>query len=272
MAINFASKYSPIVDERFFIGTVTNIAFNRDYDFVGVKTVQVYSIETAPMNNYVRSGANRYGTPTELQDTTQELTLTQDRSFTFTIDRGNDEDQMNVKGAARALRRQLDEVSIPELDTYRLAQFAANAGGSNTTVADATNAYKLFLGAQEFMGNNKVPVGGRIAYMTYAFYNFLKLDPSFIKQGDLSQEMLTTGVMGTVDGVPLIPVPSSYLPANTQFLLVHPIAATSPVKLAELMIHENPPGISGNLVEGRIYYDAFVLDNKKNAIYVSTSA
>jgi len=34
--------------------------------------------------------------------------------------------------------------------------------------------------------------------------------------------------------------------------------------------HENPQGINGWLVEGRIYYDAFVLKNKKTAIYVST--
>jgi hypothetical protein len=30
----------------------------------------------------------------------------------------------------------------------------------------------------------------------------------------------------------------------------------------------NPPGINGWLVEGRVVYDAFVLDSKKNGIYV----
>ena len=41
------------------------------------------------------------------------------------------------------------------------------------------------------------------------------------------------------------------------------MAMTSPVKLADYKIHENPQGINGWLVEGRIYYDAFVLNNKK---------
>lgn len=271
MAINFAEKYSPIVDERFSVGSVTNVGFNTDYDWVGVQTVNVYSIETTPMTNYTRSGANRYGTPTELQDTKQAMTLTRDRAFTFTIDRGNDVDQMNIKGAGTALRRQIDEVSIPEVDTYRIARVAANAGGSDNTPATTGNAYSLFLKGQEFMGNAKVPAVGRIATMSYAYYNLLKLDPSFIKQGDMSQTMLTSGVMGMVDGVPLIPVPSSYLPADTQFLLWHPSAALAPVKLNEFHIHTDPPGISGNLIEGRIYYDCFVLDNKKNAIYLSTS-
>ena len=272
MAVNLASKYSSVVDERFSIASVTNIAFNRDYDWLGVQTVNVYSIETAPMNDYARTGANRYGTPAELQDTTQELKLTQDRAFTFTIDRGNDIDQMNIKGAGRALRRQLDEVVIPELDTYRLAQLVANAGKTEVAVATATNAYQLFLKGQEALGEAKVPAVGRVAYVTYSYFNMLKLDPSFVKQGDMSQAMLVTGALGMVDNVPLIPVPQSYLPANVQFVIVNPLAACAPVKLSDFTIHENPPGINGNLVEGRLYYDAFVLSNKQGAIYVSSAA
>ena len=39
------------------------------------------------------------------------------------------------------------------------------------------------------------------------------------------------------------------------------------MKLESYRTHENPPGISGDLVEGRIVYDAFVLENKASAIY-----
>lgn len=37
--------------------------------------------------------------------------------------------------------------------------------------------------------------------------------------------------------------------------------------IAEYKIHEDPPGISGDLIEGRVYYDAFVPKNKKKALY-----
>jgi hypothetical protein len=37
-------------------------------------------------------------------------------------------------------------------------------------------------------------------------------------------------------------------------------------------MHDGPPGVSGWLVEGRMYYDCFVLNNKKNAIYVRKTA
>ncbi|GHV09283.1 hypothetical protein FACS1894217_13200 [Clostridia bacterium] len=274
MAINYAEKYSPVVDERFSHASVTNVAFNNDYDWAGVQTVNVYSVATTAMNNYTRTGANRYGTPAELQDTKQAMTITRDRAFTQTIDRGNDIDQLGIKSAARALRRQMDEVVIPELDIYRISVVAAAANATNisNTVATAANSYSLFLKGQEALGNAKVPGVGRVAYMSYAYYNLLKLDPAFVKQGDMSQEMLRAGMMGMVDGVPLVPVPASYLPANQQFLIWHPQVAVAPVKLAELHIHVDPPGISGVLIEGRFYYDCFVLDNKKDAIYSSVSA
>ena len=50
-------------------------------------------------------------------------------------------------------------------------------------------------------------------------------------------------------------------------MVCHPVATVAPVKLEVYTIHENPPGISGALVEGRICYGAFVLDNKAKAIY-----
>ena len=53
------------------------------------------------------------------------------------------------------------------------------------------------------------------------------------------------------------------LPQGVEFIIAHPVATTSPVKLEDYKIHDNPPGINGKLVEGRIRYDAFVLENKK---------
>ena len=113
LGMNYAEKYSQLVDERFKIGPLTSGMVNNNYDWIGVQTVQVYSIPTAAMNNYSLTGMTRYGTPAELQNDIQDLTVTQDRSFTFTIDRRNHDDTMMVMEAATALRRQIDEVVIP---------------------------------------------------------------------------------------------------------------------------------------------------------------
>ena len=87
MAINYAEKYSPQVDERFNLGSLTTALVNNAYDWLGVATVKVYSVPTAEMNDYTLTGSNRYGTPAELNNEVQEMTLAKDRSFTFTIDK-----------------------------------------------------------------------------------------------------------------------------------------------------------------------------------------
>lgn len=268
MAINYASKYASQIDERFSKEALSNGAVNQDYDFVGVQTVNVYSVPTAPMNDYTKSGSNRYGTPEELENTVQEMTMSQDRSFTFTIDRGNFNDTQMVNSAGAALQRQLREVVIPEVDKYRFAKICANAGTIATGTITKENAYDAFLDGTTALVDSFVPLAGAVAYVSSAFYKLIKLDPSFIKQSDTGQSIALKGQVGMIDGIPLIVLPASYMPTGVDFFVTNKIATTAPVKLTEYKVHDNPPGINGWLIEGRLYHDAFVLDNKKKAIYV----
>ena len=80
--------------------------------------------------------------------------------------------------------------------------------------------------------------------------------------------MLVKGQIGEIDGVAIIKVATSRLPAGCLFEITHAAATVAPVKLEEYKIHEDPPGISGQLAEGRVYYDAFVLNKKKDMISV----
>lgn len=268
MAINYASKYAQKIDEKFARESMTSPAVNNDYDFVGVKTVNVYSVPTAPMNDYSVTGTSRYGTPEELDNTVQELTMSMDRSFTFTIDRGTYNDTQMSNAAGAALQRQLREVVVPEIDKYRFEKIVEGAGTTVTGTISKTSAYDAFLtGASELIENN-VPLTGCTAFVSSNFYKNIKEDSSFIRNGDMSQDILIKGQVGTIDGIPVIVVPKSYFPEGVEFIITNQAATTAPVKLSEYKIHDNPPGINGWLVEGRVYYDAFVLDNKKDAIYV----
>ena len=271
-SVNLASKYSNKVDERFSLLSVTeNIGLNKDYDWNGVKTVTVYNINTVAMGDYSRSGTSRYGTPMELEDTKTDYSLSKDRAFTFTIDRGNYTEQLMVKEAGKALARQIKEVVVPEIDKYRLTAWATAATNNSHVETQAitnSNAYSYFLNAQEALDEDKVPQTGRVCFVTPAYYNLLKQDDSFIKASDMAQKMLINGQVGEVDGVKIIKIPSSYLPPNTAFLLIWPRCSVSPKKLEDYKTHNNPPGINGWLIEGRIIYDCFVLDAKKDAIFV----
>lgn len=268
MAINYASKYAQKIDEKFARESMTSPAINTDYDFVGVKTVNVYSVPTADMTDYSVTGTSRYGTPKELDNTVQELTMSMDRSFTFTIDRGTYNDTQMSNAAGAALQRQIREVVVPEIDKYRFEKICAGADTVKTGTITKTNAYDSFLTGAASLIENNVPLVGCVAFVSSDFYKNIKEDSSFIRNGDMSQQMLIKGQVGTIDGIPVIVVPKSYLPAKVEFIITNHASTTSPVKLSEYKIHDNPPGINGWLVEGRVYYDAFVLDNKKNAIYV----
>ena len=273
MAINLAEKYSSKVDERFKLKSLSGAFVNNNYDWEGVSTVNVYSIPTVPLNDYEKSGTNRYGTPEELEDNKQTMTVKEDKSFTFTIDKGNAQDQLNVKAAGKALRREIDEVIVPTRDIYNfktICKAGIENGGTNETATaiNKTNAYEMFLNGQEFLDDKKVPLAGRIAAVTPATYKFLKLDPAFVKNSDLGQKITINGQVGEVDGVKIVKVPTSYLPVGVGFIITHSSVTCAPKKLEDYKIHKDPPGINGNLVEGRTRYDAFVLDSKKDGIYV----
>ena len=272
MAIEYAVKYAGKVDERFAIAAKTAEAVNNDFEFTGVSTVKVYSVPTVELNDYALTGLNRYGTPAELQNAAQEMILTQDKAFTFTIDKKSEDDTEGAMEAGKALRRQIDEVVIPTVDKYRLAVMAEGAGRTATAAITEANAYASFLDGMNHLSENGVPAEGRIAFVSPAYYKAIKLDNAFIKAGDLAQDMLIKGSLGMVDGANIVMVPTSYLPTNTEFILTHSVATVSPVKLESYKIHDNPPGINGKLVEGRIRYDAFVLNSKAHAIYAHKKA
>lgn len=272
---NYASVFSKRVDERFYKESQAAMALNNDYQFKGVKTVEVYSIPTVPLGDYTRTGNNRYGTPEDLGTQVQSLTITQDKAWTFIIDRADKEQSQLVLDAGKALSRQLREVVIPFYDTYvfkTIAKAAYDKGNTDATAATKSNAYELFLKAQEKLGDNCAPDAGRICFASYKFANLLKQDPSFMKYGNLSQEMVNKGIMGECDGVKIVKVPASRLPSGCSFIMTHPIAATAPKQLDEYRIHDNPRGISGWVVEGRLLFDCFVLNNKADAIYYQGTA
>ncbi|MGN1134807.1 MAG: N4-gp56 family major capsid protein [Oscillospiraceae bacterium] len=263
--INYADKYSSEIDERFSLGSVTEKAVNNNYDFDGVNKVFIYSVDVANVSDYEMTGRNRYGTPVELGNRVQECTLSQDKCFTFTIDRRNNTDTMMTQHAGRCLQRQIDEVIVPMIDKYRLNKLADAATVYSTAYA---SVYAAILGVGADMTEAKVPKKGRIIFITPATRLKLLTDSFYTGTGDAASKIAQSGEADYVDGMEMIVVPSEYLPANTAFLITHPCAMCSPVKLAEYNVHETPPGISGWLVEGRTYYDAFVLDNKKKAIAI----
>jgi len=272
---NYASKYAGQIQKAFVLGSLTESAVNKNFSWAGQQAINVFSLTTQALEDYTVTGTNRYGTPTELSNEVQTMTLTKDRSFSTTIDQMTLDDTNGATKVGEFLKLQIDEQITPEIDAYRLdvMQDAAIGNGSvEVSAVTSGNAYSVLLAGQEVLGNAKVPVKGRIAFISYSYYSFIKLDTTFMLASEIAMKDRVNGMVGMVDGVKLIPVPSSYLPSNVAFILTHPVATVAAEKLTEYKINKKAPGISGALIEGRIRYDAFVLDTKVDAIYVHASA
>lgn len=272
MAIDLVTKFQPHVDEMFKAESKLSLLTNRDFEWTGAHSIKVYKVSTSQMNDYDRNGTgannSRFGPVKDLDATTEELTLKRDRSFTFAVDKLDQDETAQQVAAASALARQNREVTIPEVDSYVYGVMAENAGTKPAAVAlTEENIYDLMTQATETMDDAEIPETERVWVVSPAAYRLMKKSPDVTMSTDMGSEMRLKGVIADVDGAAVVKVPSVRLPENFGFMLVHPSATVAPVKLEDYRIHQDPPGISGDLVEGRICYDAFVLDNKAKGIY-----
>lgn len=273
MAIQLATKFLPYVDEQFTTESKKALLTNSDFEWTGAHTVKVYKVSTADMNDYDRGGNNtahwsRYGQVQGLDATTEEFTLKKDRSFTFAIDKLDADETVQQVQAASALARQNRQVVIPEIDSYVYDVMCNSAGNKPApTSLTASNIYTQIIDANTVLDNEEVPEIGRILIVTPNVYLLMKKSKDIVLETDIGNDLRLKGVIAMIDGIQVIKVPAVRLPQGFGFIIAHPCATVAPTKLEDYKIHMDPPGISGSLVEGRICYDAFVLDNKANAIY-----
>lgn len=269
---NLADRYSAKVAERFAHKAYSAGIASNAYDFDGVKSIKVYSIDTVPLGDYSKlvNGftGSRYGTPADLTDSFQTMTMNQDKTFTYIIDKGDDKNQLNIKKANRSLAREFDERVNPYMDKYNFAKWAGCAGQAviASTTISASNALSLIQDATEMLDEEACPDSGRTLVVTNNFFKLLKQNPNFVYTDKLARDSMVRGKVGEIDGMSIRKVPNTYMPAGIVAFVCHSSALLNPMKLKEYKIHVDPPGINGNLVEGRIMHDAFVLDAKANAI------
>lgn len=278
MSIELVTKYSPLVDEEFKNESKVSLVTNQDYSWTGAHAVKVYSVSTAEMTDYGREGAaegdiSRYGTLKDLNATTQEMLLSKDRSFIFNIDKLDEDETGGALNSATALARQVREVVIPERDTHVYKIMTEKAGHKPSAVAlTAENIYDELIKASTALDDAEVPETQRAIIVTPAVYQLMKKSKDIIMETDISAEMRLQGVIANLDGMTVQKVPANRLPSGFGFMVAHPIATVAPVKLEEYGVHSDTVLSSGDIVTGRICYDAFVLNNKAKAIYYQEMA
>ena len=277
MAQNYAQKTLDIIDERFALEAKTEILVNNGIrlDFAGVNTVTIYNVNVVQETNYVRNGYNRFGSLVELGNGVETFVLSQDKAFTFSVDRGNLEDSMMAQEANKAVKRQVREVSIPTTDIYRLSvMFAYARANGQGAVAVLTNSttFTAMLNERSALVDALVGIEDLVLIVRSGIEPLLMTDPQFKLASNLGFALNQSGLSGQVLGMDLMILPTSYLPANCNFMIVWKSVLVAPTKFNMVRILDTVPGIDGVVAEGRRYYDAFIPTNKGVGIRAHASS
>lgn len=283
--INLTKKASEKVLERFKFASCTEGLFSHDYNWTGVATVQIYSVDNLPLNDYNPErvdGGSRFGNLVNVGDTIQELTVRDNKSFIGAIDETYNTQQLQIKRAGQILKRQTDEVMIPYVDKYRLRKLAASAGMTATETLTKANIVEKIMTANAAMSERLVPDTGRVLYMSYGTAIKLKLADQVVGaasvagtgvgKGSLGEKAIVNGVLGTIDKCQVKLVPSGYLPNNVAFMIVKKGEAFAPTQIKSYKIHNGIHILDGKIVTGHLLHDCFVPTGREQCIFVVTDS
>ena len=195
-------RWSRLVDIKLRNTLVTrdNLIFNTRYEGdpkAGKVKIPVRDTEVA-----VKAYDKAKGLDPESGTTTYlDLLIDQDEAVNELID-GFDAASVpdgitaeRLDSAGYALGLSIDKKSINALEGASGATVSATK-----TAATETNAYKLVLEAKRVLSRKGVPSDGRFLIVAPEFLEVLMLDEHYIKQGDLSQELVQSGVVGRIAG------------------------------------------------------------------------
>lgn len=268
--VNLMDKWASKLEERFKIGSITDKWCGTNYDWTGVNTIKTLTLRTGKLNDYdAAASANRFGTMTEVDDEANTYSLKQKRSFDQAFDETNVQDQNFLKKGAAYLKQMWDEAYVPEIDKHRFQRWASGAGLGDTTgtALTKTNVVEALLTAHAALDDAGVPMENRVTFVRSDIAVKYKLADEF-KAGEGTKEFVQKRQIGDVEGSPLIKVPRSRFPAGMAFMVKYKQATADPVKLRMLRAKDDSDDLCGIRMQGLVRYDAFVLAQKADGIYV----
>lgn len=279
------SYLSQILDEVYkkaSVSAVLDLANNMVRPVEGAKgIVQIPSIAfDGGLVNYDKSAGFDAGT---VDLTWKPFELTQDRGRRFNIDAVD-----NLESAGVALANVGSEFLrtyvIPEIDAYRFAKYATNAGTKQTgalTSADIEEALEV---AITTLADKEVPKERLKLFMSNTAYSALK--SSVKARRDVTGLSVVNGI-AYYDDIPVYPVPATrfnsavtlskgFTPSGSaiNFMLLDSASAVQVTRhiADKLFTPEENQSADGYLWRYRVYHDAFVPENKKNGIFVHTAS
>lgn len=266
MAHTLQERYSSTIVALARKYAATTNLFNTDYE--GDPTAGSIKIPVRNTEVTVRDYDTTTGVALE-QGTTTYLTIA------IGADKGVNEiiDKYEASAVPDNLAAQrLDSASYAmslNLDTEAITTLEAEGTTSaDTTQSGITTAYGNFMDEQLELDLVDVPRDGRFGLLSPTFYSQVKQNIVTISQDALADSVITTGLLGTLDGVPVYM--SNNMAVDTEFIIANQmwtqecVEWTVPVAINDL----TNTFIGSSAVQGRYVYEYFV--TKATAVRVKT--
>lgn len=285
--IILAQKYVPILDGIYKRESLTArlLGANSLIRFDGANAVKVFKTTVDGYADYSRANGFVKGSVTTGWET---YTLSKDRGVEISVDRMDDEETLGMAFGTLA-GEFMRTKEIPELDAYRFSRMAGTTGISSASAAitvGTTDVPALIDTAEQVMGDDEVPIEGRILYVSEKAYAGIK---SKITRMLVNDETNVQREVEMFNDMPVVRVPKSrFATAVTlndgtnafgytltsggyyiNFMIVHPSAVLPIVKhdIVKIFSPDENQTADAWKFQIRTYHDMFVLDQKVKGIY-----
>lgn len=273
--IEFDSKFMQTFDKKYAKNSqVWDVlrgggAQISDSDFIGAKTVLVNKLSGLASQAYKRNADNEV-TPIKVEK--EAITLKHEDWASYQIDQLDTSDNLaaTVQNVIDEHRRTIAPINF---DKVAVDAMLSKNGKMVPDSIDAKNALNAYDEAEAYMLDHDID-GNFVLFVFSAYYQALKNSAQVSRTFSTNTQQLN-GIdrrVSQIDGgLPILPVGVNHGGDKFAFILT-PLSAVSPIiKYSNLTYIPAQYDAKGNrdTVKFTNYYDAVILDNAKDAIYIA---
>ena len=294
--IALAAKYAPYLDEIYKQDSKSAIldTANQFVNFTGANTVNIFNLATVGMGNYSR---NAGFVPGDATGTWQPYVLETDRGRSYMIDVLDNDETLGMAFGSLLSTVERQHV-IPEVDAFRFAAYAGGADANNVvteTLSAGAATIASIDAATVALDNAEVPYEGRILFVSPAVYGLIKAG---ITRMVMNGESNVDYAVEVYNDMRIIRVPQprfqtaitlnaasassdagGFAPTATtgkaiNYMIIHPTAVLQVMKhyVPRIFSPEVNQEADAWKLNMRFAHGAWVLEHKKNGIFVSHAA
>ncbi len=287
--LNYAKVYSDQLAQAFpyalNFGALYATPNNGRFRFKGGKAIEIPVINTTGRTDVNRNSVDAL--TRNFENEWEEFELTNQRKWS-TLIHPSDVDQTNYAATIANITSVFNnEHKFPEMDAYTISKLYSDwidlGGVSDPETIDTDNVISIFDSIMEEMTEARVPVSGRILYVTPPVMTSLKNATEMSRSFDVNNcGGDITRTVTTLDGVKVVEVPASLMKTSYDFsngctpdpdaeqigmLLIHPESVITPVSYEFACLDEPSAATGGKYV----YYeesfeDVFILPRRVDGV------